>query len=220
MPILFKACNAQLKASSQPFHLNRTLSEKYQEWFVSLYLRLTEKQHVSFVQTLTTSCVHIWTYQVKGNWTYLILRTCHSQWNPGGDGSMLCASQVCWLSTVIVVIEILCQIKTIWWYFFLYFCCHCRVFGRKCTRVRTCMVVGALLMLLYLHEDSTTDYKIVRHQVDVRRMAVKQRHQPQIPPTPGQDSNKTHLLPTSHFTSLPGHIKHFLYYIHCRHFPM
>ncbi|CAK6979548.1 N-acetyllactosaminide beta-1%2C3-N-acetylglucosaminyltransferase 3-like [Scomber scombrus] len=92
------------------------------------------------------------------------------------------------------------------------------------TRLRTCLLVGGLaLLVLHLCKDFI-DHKTIHLQVAVR-----------------EDYSQTKLLPSknnsyvyswprcqqnvsaasiSGFSSLPGSIKDFLYYRHCRHFPM
>lgn len=93
----------------------------------------------------------------------------------------------------------------------------------KCIKKRNVVLVGALgLLMIHLFKDMN-DHKNVHLPVDVRE-------KPNPTKPPASNSSYVYSWPRCQqntsadnitgFSSLPGHIKDFLYYRHCRHFPM
>ncbi|XP_044227086.1 N-acetyllactosaminide beta-1,3-N-acetylglucosaminyltransferase 3-like [Thunnus albacares] len=86
------------------------------------------------------------------------------------------------------------------------------------------LLVGALVAVVYLWKDST-EHKTIGLKVNVRKNASQMMT---LPPT--KNISYTYSWPVcqqnmsavkiTNFSSLPGHIQDFLYYRHCRHFPM
>ncbi|XP_042355475.1 N-acetyllactosaminide beta-1,3-N-acetylglucosaminyltransferase 3-like [Plectropomus leopardus] len=93
---------------------------------------------------------------------------------------------------------------------------------RTCMGLRTPILLGAILVSIYLYKDSTHHKTILLH--DSTRENGNQT-QPLTTntsymyswPRCEQNMSAANII---NFSSLPGYIKDFLYYRHCRHFPM
>ncbi|XP_059206675.1 N-acetyllactosaminide beta-1,3-N-acetylglucosaminyltransferase 3-like [Centropristis striata] len=97
-----------------------------------------------------------------------------------------------------------------------------RFLRRKILRGKTFLLVGTLLMVIYLYEYSL-DHNAVHLKVGVRR-DVNQNEPPTTETTYAfswtQCRQNMSAANITNFTSLPDNIQNFLYYRHCRHFPM
>ncbi|XP_041799033.1 N-acetyllactosaminide beta-1,3-N-acetylglucosaminyltransferase 3-like [Chelmon rostratus] len=97
-----------------------------------------------------------------------------------------------------------------------------RILKRTNIRASTCLQVGALLVIIFLWKDCM-DHKTIHLKEDVRNDASKTK-----PPSksasgvhswPRCEQNRSAASDTD-FGSIPQSVQDFLYYRHCRHFPM
>ncbi|XP_065819422.1 N-acetyllactosaminide beta-1,3-N-acetylglucosaminyltransferase 3-like [Labrus bergylta] len=91
-----------------------------------------------------------------------------------------------------------------------------RFLRRQSLSARTALLLGGLFLVFYLYKESL-DHTNLR--MDVRQISPDTLNTSNVFSWPNCKQNMTANNITS-FSSLPGHIKDFLYYQHCRHFPI
>ncbi|KAM4629730.1 N-acetyllactosaminide beta-1,3-N-acetylglucosaminyltransferase 3-like [Polymixia lowei] len=98
---------------------------------------------------------------------------------------------------------------------------------KLCFKIKatTLMLIGALCLVIFLKKGDVSEYLTNRPQVNMRDHQTTTQKRPRTSRNsfvnlwPSCQQNMLAANITG-FSSLPGHIRDFLYYRHCRHFPM